>query len=219
MNIPSDEVLAEAVKYANEVTGQIPDRSDMKDARDALAADPCGSWTNAIHKFVKQVDDMSKAKGAWLVEVDENGIPSLAFDAYQRSAMSLAFYPERGTGDLSYPAHGLSGESTETMAKVLASFAAGDDHATAPALMATILACVSAGRVSEHVKKAMRDDGGKLTEARKQSIKKELGDVLWYVCACATEAGFSLREVAEANLTKVNDRAARGKLGGSGDER
>lgn len=205
MNIPSDEVLAEAAKYANEQTQLQPQADDVETARSVFSSrfDNNTPWAHYVREFC----------------AISRSVESTAFDTYQRSAMSLAYYPGRGTGDLSYPALGLNGETTEAMAKVLASFASGDEHATAPALMATILACVSAGRVSEHAKKALRDDDGKLTEERRKAVLKELGDVLWYVTACATEAGFSLREVAEANLAKLHDRAARGKLGGSGDER
>lgn len=76
-----------------------------------------------------------------------------------------------------------------------------------------------AGEVCEQIKKAMRDDHGKLTPQRRSALKKELGDVLWYLAALAHEMDFSLSEVARANLDKLADRRARGVLGGEGDER
>jgi NTP pyrophosphatase (non-canonical NTP hydrolase) len=48
---------------------------------------------------------------------------------------------------------------------------------------------------------------------------KELGDVLWYVAASAAEIGSSLEEIALANANKLLSRNARGKIGGSGDDR
>jgi NTP pyrophosphatase (non-canonical NTP hydrolase) len=36
-----------------------------------------------------------------------------AFDQYEKAVMSLAFYPKRGSGDLSYPMLGLNGEAGE----------------------------------------------------------------------------------------------------------
>jgi hypothetical protein len=36
------------------------------------------------------------------------------------------------------------------------------------------------GEVAEHFKKALRDDGGVLTEERRMKLVGELGDVLWY---------------------------------------
>jgi NTP pyrophosphatase (non-canonical NTP hydrolase) len=76
-----------------------------------------------------------------------------------------------------------------------------------------------AGEVAEKVKKAIRDNGGEISDEKKQDIKKELGDVLWYVSQLARILGFTLDEVAEANLVKLADRKARGVIGGSGDTR
>jgi NTP pyrophosphatase (non-canonical NTP hydrolase) len=76
-----------------------------------------------------------------------------------------------------------------------------------------------AGEVAEQVKKFMRDDGGTLREERRQKLIRELGDVLWYVAAVASDLGVSLDEVAEANIAKLASRQERGVLGGSGDDR
>jgi NTP pyrophosphatase (non-canonical NTP hydrolase) len=48
---------------------------------------------------------------------------------------------------------------------------------------------------------------------------KELGDVLWYLAALATELKVDLAEVAEKNFHKVTDRKARGVTSGEGDNR
>ena len=66
--------------------------------------------------------------------------------------------------------------------------------------------CGEAGETAEKVKKAIRDDGGTLTEERRAAIAAELGDVLWYVAQLATEAGLDLDELAEANLEKLASR-------------
>lgn len=50
-------------------------------------------------------------------------------------------------------------------------------------------------------------------------LKKEVGDVLWYLAQICTELGLSLDEAAHANLEKLFDRQSRGVLGGSGDKR
>ncbi len=52
-----------------------------------------------------------------------------------------------------------------------------------------------------------------------EKIKDELGDVLWYLGNLAYELGFSLEEVAKRNNEKLKDRAERGVLHGSGDDR
>jgi NTP pyrophosphatase (non-canonical NTP hydrolase) len=76
-----------------------------------------------------------------------------------------------------------------------------------------------AGEVAEHAKKAIRDDGGSVSDERKDSMSKELGDVLWYVAQIATELGLDLNEIADQNLQKLLSRQQRGVLSGSGDER
>lgn len=76
-----------------------------------------------------------------------------------------------------------------------------------------------AGEVAEHAKKAIRDDGGEVTEERRAAMAKELGDVLWYVSQLATELGLDLDEIAQTNLDKLLSRQRRGVLSGSGDER
>jgi NTP pyrophosphatase (non-canonical NTP hydrolase) len=79
--------------------------------------------------------------------------------------------------------------------------------------------CGEAGEVAEKVKKAIRDDGGELTDARRAALAGELGDVLWYVAQVATEAGLDLDEIANGNLAKLLSRQERSVLQGSGDDR
>jgi NTP pyrophosphatase (non-canonical NTP hydrolase) len=79
--------------------------------------------------------------------------------------------------------------------------------------------CGEAGETAEKVKKAIRDDGGTLTEERRAAIAAELGDVLWYAAQLATEADLDLEEIATANLEKLASRQRRAVLHGSGDER
>ena len=76
-----------------------------------------------------------------------------------------------------------------------------------------------AGEVCEKIKKIMRDQNGHLTEDNAQELSKELGDVLWYVAAIATEINMSLSAIAEDNMAKLQDRLDRGVLKGSGDNR
>jgi NTP pyrophosphatase (non-canonical NTP hydrolase) len=76
-----------------------------------------------------------------------------------------------------------------------------------------------AGEVADKVKKVLRDRGGVFDDPTREAIKLELGDVLWYVAQLASELGYELEEVATANLDKLASRAARGRIGGSGDHR
>lgn len=76
-----------------------------------------------------------------------------------------------------------------------------------------------AGEFAEQVGKAWRDDDGRLTAERRAKLKRELGDVLWYVARAAAELEYFLSDIAAENLRKLHDRAERGTLQGSGDER
>ncbi len=76
-----------------------------------------------------------------------------------------------------------------------------------------------AGEVADKVKKVLRDDGGIVTNEKKEELKKELGDVLWYLSQIATELKFSLDDIAKTNLGKLFSRLKRRKLSGSGDNR
>jgi len=76
-----------------------------------------------------------------------------------------------------------------------------------------------AGELTGKIKKIFRDDGGILTDEKKEAIKKELGDVLWYLAQIATEMGIPLEDIAKTNLEKLFSRLERGKIHGDGDER
>ena len=85
-----------------------------------------------------------------------------------------------------------------------------------------IYASLGLGEVGEFqgkVKKIMRDHNFALNEDSKKQIRAELGDVLWYVAACAQELGSTLNEVAGESIEKLQSRKERGKIGGSGDTR
>ena len=115
----------------------------------------------------------------------------MTFDEYEASALETAIYPDA----LLYPVMGLMGE---------------------------------AGEIAEKVKKYYRDNAMSVScedaveeipaEVR-MSIARELGDVLWYVTAIASDIGYSLEEVAYLNVEKLQDRQDRDVLTGSGDNR
>ena len=75
------------------------------------------------------------------------------------------------------------------------------------------------GEVAEKIKKILRDKNGAIDYESKLALKKELGDVLWYLSNLCDELEFSLSDVAKKNLEKLNLRLSRGKISGSGDDR
>ncbi len=76
-----------------------------------------------------------------------------------------------------------------------------------------------AGEVAGKIKKVFRDKDGIISEADREALKAELGDVLWYLAQVATELDLSLDEIAEYNIKKLLDRLERGKIKGDGDNR
>jgi NTP pyrophosphatase (non-canonical NTP hydrolase) len=76
-----------------------------------------------------------------------------------------------------------------------------------------------AGEVAEKLKKIYRDKQGKVDDQFVDDLKKELGDVMWYIATLADFFDLKLSEIAQINVDKLSDRASRGKLGGSGDNR
>lgn len=117
------------------------------------------------------------------------------FSVYQRMAAETAVYPGQGDFDgVKYAVLGLCGEAGET---------------------------------AEVIKKAWRDDNEArdngetyyLGDERRDKAIKELGDVLWYAAALATELGVGLQDVARQNLVKLAERKHMNKLHGEGSDR
>ena len=73
------------------------------------------------------------------------------------------------------------------------------------------------GEILNKVKKMMRD--GKTKEELQETIKGEIGDVMWYVASLSYEFGLNLSDICSSNLNKLYDRKERGVLTGSGDNR
>ena len=90
------------------------------------------------------------------------------------------------------------------------------DH---PIVYPTLGLTNEAGEVAGKIKKLFRDKDGDITDTDRESLKLELGDVLWYLAQICTELNIDLGEVAEANLEKLFSRQERGTIGGEGDKR
>lgn len=90
------------------------------------------------------------------------------------------------------------------------------DH---PIVYPTLGLANEAGEFAGKIKKIFRDKGGEISEADRQALKSELGDVLWYLTQICSQLDLSLEEVAQANVDKVLSRQRRGTIGGEGDER
>jgi NTP pyrophosphatase (non-canonical NTP hydrolase) len=111
------------------------------------------------------------------------------FKTYSDTAWATAVYPYKGNCEFSGIAYCMLGLTGET------------------------------GEIAEKIKKVYRDKGGVFDDETKSLIRKEIGDVIWYLNALAIELGFSLDEAAQENNAKLLDRMKRGVLKGSGDLR
>jgi NTP pyrophosphatase (non-canonical NTP hydrolase) len=89
-----------------------------------------------------------------------------------------------------------------------------------PVIYTSLGLASEAGEVAGKVKRVIRDDGNVFpNQRRREEIKTELGDVLWYCARLADELEINLSEVAEANIEKLNDRLDRDVIKGEGDVR
>jgi NTP pyrophosphatase (non-canonical NTP hydrolase) len=76
------------------------------------------------------------------------------------------------------------------------------------------------GEVCEAVKKQIRDNNAKfMNPSFLADMRRELGDVLWYISNLASDLHLSLEGIAKDNIEKLADRQKRNKLHGSGDNR
>lgn len=76
------------------------------------------------------------------------------------------------------------------------------------------------GEVMSVIAKDIRDNAGVESFPELHSkLHKEIGDVLWFVAGICHVYGWSLEEVAKANIDKLTSRQKRGTLTGSGNER
>lgn len=93
-------------------------------------------------------------------------------------------------------------------------------NANDPAFVAKILGLVGeSGEVADKIKKIIRDKEGKFSTEDKEAVKKELGDVLWYVAVMADYLKLDFEDVAQTNIDKLLSRKERGTSRGSGDNR
>ena len=76
-----------------------------------------------------------------------------------------------------------------------------------------------AADISEILKKAVRDHDGRLSEDRQKLVVLRINDTLEKLQRVAGVFGWSLDEVAEANLAKLASRKERGVIQGEGSDR
>jgi len=60
---------------------------------------------------------------------------------------------------------------------------------------------------------------GEWFRSSEKDLKAEAGDILWQLSGLCSVMGWSLEDVAKANLAKLADRKNRGVIIGNGDKR
>lgn len=82
--------------------------------------------------------------------------------------------------------------------------------------------CGESGEIAEKIKKFYRDGNVNLKEDLynlKKDLKKELGDLMYYIAMCANSLQLNLEDIAKTNIEKLKSRKQRNKIKGSGDNR
>lgn len=74
------------------------------------------------------------------------------------------------------------------------------------------------GELSEKIKKIKRDKLS-FNEEKRVEIKKEIGDIFWYLTSLSNELNINLEEVLKLNIMKLENRISKNKISGSGDNR
>jgi NTP pyrophosphatase (non-canonical NTP hydrolase) len=128
-------------------------------------------------------------------------LDSLSFFEYQTRAKNTAIYNQDAR--VLYPSLGLTGEVGEVLEKMVHS----------------IMLAVHGGKLANQVKKIIRDDDCECDTPRKEDIGKEIGGVLWYCAAVASDLGLNLEDIARENLGVLASRKKRGTIQGDGDNR
>lgn len=75
------------------------------------------------------------------------------------------------------------------------------------------------GEVGEYCGKISKWLRGDYEELDVKALKKELGDILFFVVASADDLGLTFDEIAEGNVEKLSARKKQGNIKGNGDNR
>ena len=114
----------------------------------------------------------------------------LSLNEYQRQSMRTATTPESERG-----------REFQT-----SGFGLGLAREAAEVLELAVKLAIKAGSASDLLKKQIHHEHGMEAE----TMKKELGDVLWYVQGIAARYGLTLEEVAQRNIDKLKRRYPEG---------
>ena len=87
----------------------------------------------------------------------------------------------------------------------------GEGFPTERLLTAAVGMCAEAGEFTEVIKKTVFQ-GKPVTEENLFHLKRELGDIMWYVAQACMGLGTSLDEIMEMNVEKLQSRYPGGEF-------
>ena len=206
-----------------------------------------GSVENLFHSHenVREFDSVQAAIQAVLCFKPEDfKVSPHSADSYQQWTRTTALYPgngEKKTFGVAYLAVGLGGEAGEVVDKILAHLVTEETNLLTAGgaetcermeeltnlgeVIRKLQAFSYVAKQLEVLKRPMREGKMRLptlsllSESTLAEIRKELGDVAWYLARMADELGVSFYEVLAANVEKLMSRRQRGVLHGVGDNR
>lgn len=121
-------------------------------------------------------------------------------------------------GDCFWYAAALADALGTPLAVIGASTRTEDEEYRSTGDMLSLLTARS-GAIAGHVKKAIRDDDGHITDTRKRAILNELQRLVQLMFDVAYDLEGTPEGIMQDNLNKLADRKRRGVLQGSGDNR
>lgn len=160
---------------------------------------------------------------------------------YKKAALSTAFYPNIGSNIL-YPIIAVFEESGELIEKLEESADAKDIakelgdilwycamifhelnedfvFKIEKSYLTTNKLMTHNSRIAGIIKKSQRDENGILKGEKRLELKMHLNFVLTFVYNTSNQIGYTIEEVCDMNISKIEDRIERGTLAGSGDDR
>lgn len=180
----------------------------------------CSDYPRCTWGRSQTADSLSKESPAFLAvkKILQDSIDALPHYEDMMLEMSLNEY-QRSLHTYkpgNYPCHalGLVGELGEVLTELMQAVGPlSTGNCTEREGLRIEQALAAACRVADMVKKQEFHGTDK---ADVDAIKKELGDVLWYVTAVAVDYGLTLQQVAEANIAKLRARYPDGFVKGGG---
>ncbi len=85
--------------------------------------------------------------------------------------------------------------------------------------MTPLMLMTKLSRAAGIIKKSQRDNDGVLTEQKKEELLSYMDFVLSFVHNVGSQIDYTIEEICDMNIKKIESRKSRGQLSGEGDNR